>query len=146
MTSPDCLSSNNQYRPRLPSISRLNLAVTTDPATSDDAKKAASSAARTPTSTSPNMFYSPRPSGQPRYFQPNMFAYPRHPPPAPTLARRSIEVKPPEQDVLDKNYFRAFNLEERTPVLKNDVDSTKESGEISDVLMILPLSFLSRFT
>ena len=71
-----------------------------------------------------------------------MFAYPRHPPPAPTLARRSIEVKPPEQDVLDKNFFRAFNMEERTQVLKNDADSTKESGELSDVSIIRPLSSL----
>ncbi|CAF0889442.1 unnamed protein product [Adineta steineri] len=118
MTSSDCLSSNNHHS-RLSSISRLNLSVPAPNNTNTDSKNP-SSCTTTPTSVSPNTFYTPTSSTQPRFPQPNMFAFPRQPPPqAPILTRRNIHFKPPEQDVLDKNFFRTFNMEQKEETLLN---------------------------
>lgn len=112
MTSSDCLSSSNRYRPRLSNASRLTLPIPSIHHITDDAKRAVSPSASsvTPTSTSPSMFFTPIGSLQHRFPHPNRFPFAR--PPTLPLGRRGIEFKPPEQDVLDKNFFRAFNMEQ----------------------------------
>jgi hypothetical protein len=126
MTSSDCLSSNNLH-PRLSTKSHLNLPVPTILDGNDELKRS-SSCISTPTSTSPNNFFTPTTGIQPRFPQPNMFAFPRHPPPAPTLSRRNVEFKPPEQDVLDKNFFRTFNMEQKDD--KKSENATHRSNRI----------------
>ena len=112
MTSSDCLSSSNRYRPRLSNVSRLTLPIPSIHHITDDPKRAVSPSPSsvTPTSTSPNMYFTPIGSLQHRFPHPNRFPFAR--PPTLPLGRRGIEFKPPEQDVLDKSFFRAFNMEQ----------------------------------
>ena len=112
MTSSDCLSSSNRYRPRLSNVPRLTLPIPSIHHMTDDPKRTVSPSplSVTPTSTSPSMFFTPIGSLQHRFPHPNRFPFAR--PPTLPLGRRGIEFKPPEQDVLDKNFFRAFNMEQ----------------------------------
>jgi hypothetical protein len=120
MTSSDCLSSNNLH-PRLSSITRLNLPVPSIHNVPNDLKKS-SSFTTTPTSTSPHNFHTPTATIPARFPHPNMFPYPRQPPPAPVLLRKHIEFKPPEQEILDRTFIHTFNMEE-----KNVSNKTSES-------------------
>jgi hypothetical protein len=120
MTSSDCLSTNNLH-PHLSTKSRLTLPVSSIHNEPDELTKTSS----TPTSLSQNSFHTSISHNQLRSSQPNMFAFPR--PPAPALLRRNIQFKPPEQDVLDKNFFRTFNMEQQE---KNLNDSTTNIGII----------------
>lgn len=112
MTSSDCLSTNNLH-PRLSTKSRLNLPVPSVHNVKTDEIKMSTS---TPTSTtpSPNIFYTSLANNQIRFPQPPMFSFPRPPAPSATaLSRRNFDMKPPEQDLLDNSFFRAFNLEQQ---------------------------------
>ena len=126
MTSSDCLSSNNPH-PRLSTISRLNLPVPSIHNTNDELKKSMSCTI-TPTSTSPSSFYTPTSVIQPRFPHPNLFAFPRHPPP--TLSRRNVDFKPPEQDILDKNFFDTFNMEQKEDKINKNLEKTTIIGNI----------------
>jgi hypothetical protein len=125
MTSSDCLSKSN-LQSHLSTKSRLNLSVSSANNITTDELKKTSSNTSTPTSSSPNSFYTPPLHHQIRFPQPNMFTFPRPPQPsAPILSRRSIEFKPPEQDVLDKNFFRTFNMEQKDDEIN---DNTTNQG------------------
>lgn len=114
MTSSDYLSSNTLHS-HLNSNSCLNLSMASVHNTADELKKTSSSTttiATTPSSSSPRLFYTPAPNipNQTSFPPANLFRFPR-PPGAPTLMRRNIEFKPPEQDVLDKNFIQTFALQ-----------------------------------
>jgi hypothetical protein len=130
MTSSDCLSSNNHH-PRLSIISRLNLPVPSIHNVNDELNKTLSTTT-TPTSTSPSNFHTPTSVIQPRFPHPNAFAFPRPPPPPShaTLLRKSIEFKPPEQDILDKNFFHTFNMEQKEEKINKNLDTTINKGNI----------------
>ncbi len=110
MTSSDCLSTNNLH-PRLSAKSRLNLPVSTVHNVTDEMKKSVSCTS-TPTSSSPLHFYAPTVQNPVRFNHPNMLNFPR-PPQAPATSRRNIGFRVPEQEVLDKNFFQAFNMEQK---------------------------------
>ncbi|CAF3397978.1 unnamed protein product [Rotaria sp. Silwood1] len=121
MTSSDCLPSNNRDS-RLSNISHFNLPVRPFLNGTNEVQKS-SSLSTTPISSSPTNFHTPRLVNQTRFPQSNMFNYLRHPPPLPpppvqALLRKNIQFKPPEQDILDKNFFRTFNMEQKEE-LKN---------------------------
>jgi hypothetical protein len=126
MTSSDCLSNNNVH-PRLSIKTHLNLPVSSIHNQNEQLKRT-SSFTLTPTSTSPNNYFTPTGGIQQRFSQPNMFAYPRHPPPAPTLSRKHIQFKPPEQDILDKNFFQTFDMEEK--VEKKSENTTNRGNNL----------------
>ena len=112
MTSSEFVFSNNHH-PRLSNAPRFNLPVPSNVNGTDDLRRSAS-CATTPTSTSPANFFTPLSVPQTRFPQPNMFAFPRYPTPrAPALTRKPIHFKPPEQDILDKSFFRTFNMEQK---------------------------------
>lgn len=118
MTSSDCLPTNNLH-PRLPTKSRVNL-----PASSihniktDELRPSLSNPILS--SSSPTPYFTPIGNIPIRYPQPNMFAFPR-PPSTSLLPRRSSEFnKPPEQDLLDKNFFQTFNMEQKEEEKVND--------------------------
>jgi len=126
MTSSDCLSSNNLL-PRLSTKSRLNLPVTSIHNVIDEVKKT-SSCTSIPTLVSPSQFYTPTANNQHRFTQPNMFPFPRPPPPtAPILPRKNIEFKPPEQEILDNNFFQTFDMKQKE---KNINNNTANIGKI----------------
>lgn len=115
MTSSGCLSNNNHDDPRLSTRSHTNLSVRSFQNPSNELLRTSSFTATT-MSASPNNFYVRPPMHQSHFPQANMYGFPRippPPPPAPTLTRRNIEFKPPEQDILDKNFFDAFNIEQK---------------------------------
>ena len=110
MTSSDCLPKNN-LPDRVSTKSRLNLPVTSVQNGADELTKSASTTS-TPSSSSPNLYFTPIAPTQIRLSHPNMFNFPRPPPPPPppVLQRKNIRIEPPEQDVLDENFIRVFNI------------------------------------
>ncbi|CAF3475281.1 unnamed protein product [Rotaria sordida] len=128
MTSSDCLSSNNRDH-RLSSIPRFNLPVQPFLNTTNEIQKTPSSCT-TPISASPNNFYTPTLIHPPRFPQANMLNFPRPPLPLPPppLTRKNIEFKPPEQDILDKNFFRTFNMEQKQETINKNSDNTTNIG------------------
>ncbi len=122
MTSSDCLSTNNIH-PHLSAKSHLNLPVSSVHNVTDELKKSISCTS-TPTSSSPLHFYTPITQNPLRFPRPNMFNFPR-PPQAPATARRNFVFKPPEQDVLDKNFIEAFNMEQKDEKMNINSESRK---------------------
>jgi hypothetical protein len=140
MTSSDCLSSNNQYRPRLSSVSRLNLPTSSVTNVTDDLKRTtlstttATATPTTPNSTSPNMYFTPLGSISTQFSQLNAFSSCRPTPLAAsssTLLRPRIAFKPPEQEMLDRSFFNTFNMEQNDMTTKQTSDMMTIEGIFS---------------
>lgn len=129
MTSPDCLSTNS-LRPHLASKSRPNLPIPSVHNVTEELKKTSFSTL-TPTSTSPNLFHTPMLPNQLPLSQTNKFNFPG-PPHAPGLARRTVQFKPPEQDVLDDNFFAAFNMGQQDGKNNNTSENKPATGSTFD--------------
>ncbi|CAF4398402.1 unnamed protein product [Rotaria sp. Silwood2] len=135
MTSSDCLPSNNRDS-RLSTISHFNLPVRPFLNGTNEVQKP-SPTCTTPISGSPNNFFTPRLAIQPRFPQTNMFNYPRHPPPLPppprqVLLRKTVEFKPPEQDILDKSFFHTFDMEQKEKTNNKNSENTTNINSTSN--------------
>lgn len=133
MTSSEFLSSNDRYRPRLSSVTRLDLSTnSTLHHLNDEMKKS-----RPSTPISPQTFFTPIRSTTTvhHHHHPNLFRFPR--PPAPTtIGRRSFDLKPLEQEILDQNFLKTFDIEPKPNSPTPDVFSASNSKPIDDSNLI----------
>ena len=105
MTSSDYLFSNDRDSRSSTALS-LNLSVPSLNNATDSFQRN-SSLMTTPRSTLPNYFST---RSLTSHAQINAFTCSNHPPSAPMLQRKNFQIKLPEQDILDKNFFHTFNI------------------------------------